>query len=86
MVNEPIASVRFVTLAIRRTYERRTRNGASAVVIAALTMATLVAIVSAAITIALAPFLVLLSYVLRIASVTKRTLAIGPFTIRDTTD
>jgi len=42
MVNGPIASVRFVTLAIRRTYERRTRNGASAVVIAALTMATLV--------------------------------------------
>ncbi|PSQ28902.1 hypothetical protein BRD06_03500 [Halobacteriales archaeon QS_9_67_15] len=47
---------------------------------------TSVAIVSAAITTALAPFLVLLSYVLRIASVTKRTLAIGPFTIRDTAD
>ncbi|WP_415382339.1 hypothetical protein [Halosimplex sp. TS25] len=47
---------------------------------------TEVVVVSAAVTVALAPFLVLLSYVLRVASVTKRTLAIGPFTIRDTHD
>ncbi|MFC7195954.1 hypothetical protein ACFQL4_17170 [Halosimplex aquaticum] len=43
-------------------------------------------VVSAAVTVALVPFLVLLAYILRIASVTKRTLAIGPFTIRDTAD
>lgn len=43
-------------------------------------------LVSAAVTIALQPFLVLLAYIVRIATVTKRTLAIGPFTIRDTAD
>ena len=45
-----------------------------------------VVIVCAAVIVALSPFLILLSYVLRIASVTKRTLAIGPFTLRDTDD
>ncbi|MFC5972506.1 hypothetical protein ACFPYI_14295 [Halomarina salina] len=34
--------------------------------------------------IAVAPFVVLLSYVLRIATVTKRTLSIGPFILRET--
>ncbi|MFB6151415.1 MAG: hypothetical protein ABEJ40_06385 [Haloarculaceae archaeon] len=38
----------------------------------------------AATLVALAPFAVLLSYVLRIATVAKRTLAIGPFVLRET--
>jgi hypothetical protein len=36
-----------------------------------------------ALTVALLPFLLLLSYVLRIATVAKRTLSIGPFVLRD---
>jgi len=43
-----------------------------------------VVVISATTTVAVTPFLILLSYVLRVASVTKRTLAIGPFTLRDT--
>mgnify|MGYP006977846124 CR=1 FL=1 len=39
--------------------------------------------VSAAATVAVGPFAHLLSYVLRIATVAKRTLAIGPFVLRD---
>ncbi|WP_235853500.1 hypothetical protein [Halosimplex salinum] len=46
----------------------------------------IVLFVSAAVTVSVTPFLILLSYVLRIASVTKRTLAIGPFTLRNTVD
>jgi hypothetical protein len=38
----------------------------------------------ASVGVALIPFLVLLSYVLRIATVTQRTLSIGPFTLRET--
>ncbi|MEF8785786.1 MAG: hypothetical protein V5A45_07615 [Haloarculaceae archaeon] len=44
----------------------------------------LVWVVSAATTIALAPFGILLAYVLRIATIAKRTLAIGPFVLRET--
>ncbi|WP_254535424.1 hypothetical protein [Halomarina litorea] len=44
-------------------------------------LGVLVAVTSA---IAVMPFVVLLSYVLRIATVTKRTLSIGPFILRDT--
>jgi len=44
----------------------------------------LVPIVSLAATAALLPFLVLLAYVLRIATVTKHTLSIGPFILRET--
>ncbi|MWG35074.1 hypothetical protein [Halomarina oriensis] len=44
----------------------------------------LVVFVAVAASIAVAPFVVLLSYVLRIATVTKRTLSIGPFILRDT--
>ncbi len=44
----------------------------------------LVWVVSAATTIALAPFSILLAYVLRIATIAKRTLAIGPFVLRET--
>ncbi|WP_340102140.1 hypothetical protein [Salinibaculum salinum] len=44
----------------------------------------LVWVVSAATTIALAPFVILLAYVLRIATIAKRTLAIGPFVLRET--
>jgi hypothetical protein len=47
---------------------------------------TLVLVIAVAATIALLPFLVLLSYVLRIATVTKHTLSIGPFILRETDD
>jgi hypothetical protein len=40
-----------------------------------------VVIVSAAVAVATLPFAILVSYVLRIATVTKRTLSIGPFTL-----
>ena len=41
-------------------------------------------VVSLVAALGLLPFAVLLSYVLRIATVTKRTLSIGPFTLRET--
>ena len=41
-------------------------------------------VVSAAATVAALPFLVLLSYILRIVTVTKRTLSIGAFVLRET--
>jgi len=41
-------------------------------------------LVAAATTVALVPFVLLLSYILRIVTVTKRTLAIGPLVLRDT--
>ena len=40
--------------------------------------------VSLAVTAAVAPFAILVSYILRIATVAKRTLAMGPFILRDT--
>ncbi|MFC7226474.1 hypothetical protein N0B31_03590 [Salinirubellus salinus] len=43
-----------------------------------------VLLVAAASAVAVAPFAVLLSYVLRIATVTGRTLSIGPFILRET--
>jgi hypothetical protein len=43
-----------------------------------------VLVVSGATALAALPFLILLAYVLRIATVTKRTLSIGPFTLRRT--
>ena len=43
---------------------------------------TLLLVVCAAVTIATVPFIVLLAYILRIATVAKRTLAMGPFTLR----
>jgi len=39
-------------------------------------------VVSLAVTIAVVPFMILLSYILRIATVAKRTLSIGPFVLR----
>lgn len=45
---------------------------------------TLNLVISFATTISLLPFLILISYVLRIATVTKSTLAIGPFILRET--
>jgi hypothetical protein len=42
--------------------------------------------VVAAVTVASSPFVVLLAYVLRIATVTKRTLSIGPFVLREADD
>ena len=47
---------------------------------------TLVPIVAAATTVGLAPFLLLMAYVVRIATVTKHTLSIGPFILRETDD
>ncbi|MFC7131866.1 MULTISPECIES: hypothetical protein [Salinibaculum] len=44
----------------------------------------LVLVVVGATTVSLAPFALLLAYVLRIATVAKRTLAIGPFVLRET--
>ncbi|MFB6084776.1 MAG: hypothetical protein ABEJ94_11095 [Halorientalis sp.] len=41
-------------------------------------------LVALSITISLLPFAILLSYILRIVTVTKRTLAIGPFVLRET--
>ena len=41
-----------------------------------------VLVVAAATAVAVAPFAILLSYVLRIATITRRTLAIGPFILR----
>jgi len=41
-------------------------------------------VVAAGVTIALVPFFLLAAYVLRIGTIAKRTLAIGPFILRDT--
>lgn len=41
-------------------------------------------VVSAAATLSVAPFTLLLSYILRIVTITKRTLSIGPFILRET--
>jgi hypothetical protein len=43
-----------------------------------------VPVVAAAVTVTALPFLVLLAYVVRIATVTKHTLSIGPFVLRET--
>jgi len=45
-----------------------------------------VLVASLAVTVATAPFLLLLSFILRIATVAKRTLAIGPFVLRTMDD
>jgi hypothetical protein len=45
---------------------------------------TLVVVVSAGVAVSLLPFAFLFSYVLRIVTVTKRTLSIGPFILRET--
>ena len=45
---------------------------------------TLVVLVSAGVAVSLLPFAFLLSYILRIVTVTKRTLSIGPFILRET--
>ena len=45
---------------------------------------TLVLVVGVAATIGLLPFIILLAYVLRIATITKHTLSIGPFILRET--
>jgi hypothetical protein len=55
----------------------------AAVTGATLGVDDLVLLVSAATAIALSPFAILLSYVLRIVTVAKRTLAIGPFVLQD---
>ncbi len=45
---------------------------------------TLVVVVSAGVVVALLPFAILFSYILRIVTVAKRTLSIGPFVLRET--
>ncbi|MFB6125822.1 MAG: hypothetical protein ABEJ79_00775 [Halolamina sp.] len=45
---------------------------------------TLIPLVALAATVSISPFLILLAYVTRIATVTKHTLSIGPFILRDT--
>ena len=47
---------------------------------------TVVVAVAAATTLALLPFVLLIAYVVRIATVTKHTLSIGPFILRETDD
>jgi len=47
---------------------------------------TLVLVIAVAATVSVFPFLVLLAYVMRIATVTKHTLSIGPFILRETDD
>ncbi|MEE6209100.1 hypothetical protein U3A55_02865 [Salarchaeum sp. III] len=44
----------------------------------------LILVVAAAVTVSVAPFAILLAYILRIITVTKRTLSIGPFILRET--
>ncbi|PSQ66200.1 MAG: hypothetical protein BRD24_04225, partial [Halobacteriales archaeon SW_9_67_24] len=48
-----------------------------------LGLPNLLLIVAGAFTVSVLPFLLLLSYILRIATVAKRTLAIGPLILRD---
>ena len=43
-------------------------------------------VVAAAASVALAPFAILLSFILRLGTVAKRTLSIGPFILRTTAD
>ena len=59
-------------------------DGAATVVGSTAGVDNLVWVVAGASAVALVPFLVLVSYVLRIATVAKRTLAIGPFVLRET--
>jgi hypothetical protein len=47
---------------------------------------TVVAVTAVAATLSLSPFLILIAYVLRIATVTKRTLSVGSFILRETED
>ncbi len=47
---------------------------------------TLMLLIAVAATISLFPFLILLAYILRIATVTKHTLSMGPFILRETED
>jgi hypothetical protein len=47
---------------------------------------TLVLVIATAATVSVLPFLILLAYVMRIATVTKHTLSIGPFILRETDD
>jgi len=47
---------------------------------------TLIFVIALASTVSLAPFLILIAYILRIVTVTKHTLSIGPFILRETED
>jgi hypothetical protein len=54
--------------------------------VSVLGLDTLVVAVAGATTVVLVPFLILLAYVVRIATVTKHTLSIGPFILRESDD
>lgn len=58
-------------------------NDPSVVTGSTLSVDNLVWLVAAAVTVALTPFVILLSYILRIVTVAKRTLAIGPLVLRE---
>jgi len=53
---------------------------------ATLGVSHLLVLVAAAITLAVTPFLLLVSYVLRIVTITQRTLTTGPFILRSADD
>lgn len=54
--------------------------------VSAFGVETLVPVIAVAATLSLSPFLILIAYILRIATVTKRTLSIGSFILRETED
>ena len=53
---------------------------------ATLGVSNLLLVVSGAVTLAVLPFLLLVSYVLRIVTITQRTLTTGPFMLREGDD
>ncbi|RBI61638.1 hypothetical protein DMJ13_13110 [halophilic archaeon] len=67
-----------VTVAMILYYDARAVPGAT------LGISNDVLVTSLAVTVAIVPFVILLSYILRIATVAKRTLSIGPFILRET--
>ncbi|WP_440007815.1 hypothetical protein [Halomicrococcus sp. SG-WS-1] len=67
-----------VTVAMILYYDARAVPGAT------LGISNDVLVTSLAVTVAIVPFVILLSFILRIATVAKRTLSIGPFILRET--
>ena len=57
--------------------------GGSSLVGVSLGISNLIWVISAAFAISALPFLLLISYIARVATIAKRTLAIGPFILRD---
>jgi hypothetical protein len=67
-----------------RTEKRQNDERANAVTGTTLGVDNLVWVVSFAFIITLSPFIILLSFIFRIATVAQRTLAMGPFILRET--